>query len=63
MLAFPIIKQLGAKAHGFEIAMASVQEISKPVDLLVRLRQEQLSLVVDNSYDVEWHNAYIQGRL
>lgn len=43
--------------------MAPVDEISKlePVDFLARLRQEQLSLVVDDSYDVEWHNASIQG--
>ncbi|OJT04169.1 hypothetical protein TRAPUB_5121 [Trametes pubescens] len=60
---FQIVKQVGAKSHGFEIPMAMAHETSKPVDFLARLRQEQLSLVVDDSYDVRWHNASIEGRL
>ncbi|KAI0356939.1 kinase-like protein [Trametes cingulata] len=61
--AFSIVKHMGVMAHGFQIDPPPAQEIRVPVDLVQRLRQEQLSLVVDNSYDVEVHHAGITSAL
>ncbi|KAI0672338.1 kinase-like protein [Trametes maxima] len=56
---FRIVREIGALAHGFSIPVARVHETRAPVDLLERMRQEQLSLVVDASYDVEAHKTLI----
>ncbi|KAI8989155.1 kinase-like protein [Trametes punicea] len=51
-LAFEVVKDIGALAHGYAIEDARVHETRAPVDLLAELRQEQLSLVLDDSFDV-----------
>ncbi|KAI0649959.1 kinase-like protein [Trametes meyenii] len=56
---FRLVREIGALAHGFSIPTARVHETRAPVDLLQRMRQEQLSLVVDASYDVEAHKTLI----
>ncbi|KAI0827426.1 kinase-like protein [Trametes gibbosa] len=60
---FDYVKEVGVLAHGFAIPTARVHETQAPVDLLRRLRHEQLSLVVDESYDVEAHRAALEAEL
>ncbi|CDO78236.1 hypothetical protein BN946_scf184681.g1 [Trametes cinnabarina] len=54
---FNYVKEIGALAHGYPVPDARVHNTRAPVDFLVRLRQEQLSLVLDDSFDVEAHKA------
>ncbi|KAI0372463.1 kinase-like protein [Pilatotrama ljubarskyi] len=60
---FTVVKHLGVLAHGFQIDAPPLYETRIPVDFVQRLRQEQLSLVVDNSYDVKAHDAAITSVL
>ncbi|KAH9903452.1 kinase-like domain-containing protein [Cubamyces lactineus] len=58
-----MVRELGALAHGFSIPDALVHETQDPVDFLQMLRHEQLSLTVDDSYDVEAHMAAVTYEL
>ncbi|KAI0325501.1 kinase-like protein [Cubamyces sp. BRFM 1775] len=58
-----MVRELGALAHGFSIPAARVHETRHPVDFLQMLRHEQLSLTVDDSYDVEAHMAAVTYEL
>ncbi|KAI0772788.1 kinase-like protein [Trametes elegans] len=51
------VKPVGVLAHGFMLGTARVHNAREPVNLLERMRQAQLSLVADESFDVEAHNA------
>ncbi|KAJ2976726.1 hypothetical protein NUW54_g11522 [Trametes sanguinea] len=48
-----------ALAHGFSVEDARVHDTRSPVDFLVQLRREQLSLVLDDSFDVKAHQTAI----
>ncbi|KAH9854600.1 kinase-like protein [Lenzites betulinus] len=60
---FDYVKEVGVLAHGFSIPTARVHETRAPVDFLHRLRHEQLSLVVDDSYDVAAHRTALEADL
>ncbi|OSC99704.1 kinase-like protein [Trametes coccinea BRFM310] len=59
---FDFVKEIGALAHGFSVEDPRVHDTRSPVDFLVQLRQEQLSLVLDDSFDVKTHHAAMTSR-
>ncbi|TBU63605.1 kinase-like protein [Dichomitus squalens] len=56
--AIPALRDIAANAHGWEYPTPKIHKSNEAtVDFLAALREQRLSLAVDDSYDVDRHNA------